>query len=116
MQKPNRTLLILGGFGGVCTHSEFRRKGIARKLLQKGMGVLKDNKCDIAFLNSDPKRLAFLYEKIGFVPLQREYRATGESGKIYLSKSGMIAPVCSQKIFESVLKDNEVFDLQGQDW
>jgi predicted GNAT family N-acyltransferase len=108
--------IILGGFGGVCTHSEFRQQGIAKKLLKKGMGVLKDNKCDIAFLNSDPKRLAFLYEKMGFVPLQREYKATGASGKIYLSKLGMIAPVCSQKKFELVLKDSEVFDLQGQDW
>jgi ribosomal protein S18 acetylase RimI-like enzyme len=108
--------ITLGGFGGVCTHSEFRRQGIATKLLKEGMKILKDNKCGIAFLNTDPNRLASLYNKIGFVPLQREYKATGASGKIYLGKSGMIAPVCSKKIFKLVLKDTDVFDLQGQDW
>jgi predicted acetyltransferase len=108
--------ITLGGFGGVCTHAEFRRQGIARKLLQEGMKVLKKNKCDIAFLNTDPKRLGSLYGNVGFVPLPRKYKATGASGKIYLSEAGMIAPVCSKKIFELVLKDTEVFDLQGQDW
>lgn len=108
--------ITMGGFGGVCTHTEFRRQGIAHRLLQEGMKVLKNNKCDIAFLNTDPKRLGSLYGKVGFVPLPRKYKTTGASGKIYLSQAGMIAPVCSQKIFELVLKDTEVFDLQGQDW
>lgn len=108
--------ITLGGFGGVCTHTEFRRRGIARKLLQEGMKILKNNKCDIAFLNTDLKRLGSLYGKVGFVPLPRKYKARGASGKIYLSQAGMIAPVCSKKIFDLVLKDTEVFDLQGQDW
>lgn len=108
--------ITLGGIGGVCTHSEFRRRGIAQKLLQESMKVLKRNKCDIAFLNTDINRLASLYGKVGFVPLQREYRATGASCKTYLCKAGMIAPVCTKKIFESVLNDIEVLDLQGQDW
>ncbi len=108
--------ITLGGFGGVCTHHEFRRQGVAKKLLKEGMKILKDNKCDIAFLNTDPGRLASLYNRVGFVPLQREYRASGASGKIYLSKLGVIAPVCSKKIFKLVLNDTDVFDLQGQDW
>jgi predicted acetyltransferase len=108
--------ITLGGVGGVCTHIEFRRQGIARKLLQEGMKMLKKNKCDIAFLNTDPKKLGSLYGKFGFVPLPRRYKASGASGKVYLSEAGMIAPICSKKIFELVLKDTEVFDLQGQDW
>lgn len=114
--KFRKQKIILGGFGGVCTHTEFRRQGIAQKLLEEGIKILINNKCDIAFLNTDPKRLGSLYGKFGFVPLPRKYKATGASGKIYLSQAGMIAPVCSKKIFDLVLKDTEVFDLQGQDW
>ncbi len=108
--------LMLGGIGGVCTHTEFRRRGISTRLLQLGMGMLREKSCEIAFLNADIKRHAALYGKVGFVPLKRKYKATGISGRVYLESSGMIAPVCSEKLFGEVLRDTEVFDLQGQDW
>src|SRR3972149_7735810 len=64
--------ILLGGFGGVCTHSKFRRQGIASKLLQKGMEVLKQNLCDIAYLSTDLKKLVSLYSSVGFVPINRQ--------------------------------------------
>lgn len=108
--------ISLGGFGGVCTHIEWRRKGIASKLLQKGVEVLKQNGCDIVLLCTDINKLGKLYGQSGFVPLGRAYKATGLSGKIYLDKGGMIAKLNSQKIFDEVMNDKEIFDIQGQDW
>ncbi len=57
-----------------------------------------------------------LYGQVGFVPLKREYKTTSESGNVYLETNGMIAPVCSEEIFQTVLNSSDVFDLQGQDW
>jgi len=108
--------IVLGGLGGMCTHSKFRRQGIATQLLKRGMKVLEDNKCDIAFLCTDLKTLAPLYARVGFVPLNRKYKATGATGKIYTDEEGMIAPVNSKTIFRQVLENTEPFDLQGQDW
>ena len=108
--------ILLGGFGGVCIHIKYRRQGIALRLLKEGMKILKINKCDIAFLNTDIKKLGTLYGKVGFVPLGRKYKATGLSNKVYEDAGGMIAPICSKEIFNKVLKDTNIFDLQGQDW
>ncbi len=108
--------IVVGGFGGVCTHHNFRRQGIASELLVEGMKILKDERCDIAFLNADIKRHLSLYSPVGFVPLHRAYKATAASGKIYVEKNGMIAPVCSPEVFNLVVESSEVFDLQGQDW
>ena len=108
--------VLLGGFGGVCTHSNFRRQGIATKLLQSGMEALEDAGCDIAFLCTDLDSLVSLYAQVGFVPLNRTYKATGASGRIYTDEDGMIAPVKSHKIFKQALKMKGVFDLQGQNW
>ncbi|PIP88023.1 hypothetical protein COW80_02625, partial [Candidatus Beckwithbacteria bacterium CG22_combo_CG10-13_8_21_14_all_01_47_9] len=70
----------------------------------------------IALLCTDIKKLSQLYGPVGFVPLGRDYRATGLSGKIYLDSGGMIAPVNSPEIFRQVLDDKEILDIQGQDW
>jgi len=111
----NKTIW-LGGIGGVCTHADWRRQGIASKLLEKGLAELKQQGCYIALLCTDIKKLSQLYGPVGFVPLGRDYRATGLSGKIYLDSGGMIAPVNSPEIFRQVLDDKEILDIQGQDW
>lgn len=111
----NRNLL-LGGLGGVCTHLKHRRRGIALQLLTESMNALKKNSCDVAFLCTDIKKLGSLYAQLGFVPLNRTYKATGISRETYYSEGGMIAPVCSKSLFNRLRKDSGVFDLQGQDW
>jgi len=108
--------LLLGGFGGVCTHKEYQRQGIATTLLRSGMDCLKKEMCDVAFLCTDLDTLAPLYEQVGFAPLRRPYTATGKSGTIYEDSGGMIAPICSQDIFQQILQDKSSFDIQGQDW
>ena len=114
--KFNNKNIILGGIGGVCTHSKFLKQRVATKLLKKAMGILKENKCDLAFLCTDIEKLGSLYSQVGFIPLNRGYKATGESKRIYRDNDGMIAPLNSKEIFKDILQDDSEFDLQGKNW
>ncbi len=114
--KFKQSEILLGGIGGVCTHAKFRHQGIASQLLQQAMKALKKAGCDIVFLCTDLDPSSTLYTRLGFVPLGRPYKATGASGKIYTDNDGLIAPVNSQEIFNQVLQDSQIFDLQGQNW
>ena len=108
--------ILLGGIGGVCTHPDFQRQGIATKLLQTAMNELKKANCDIAYLCTDITKLGKLYGQVGFVPLNHNYKFTGKSGKEYIKSDAMIAPINSAEIFEEVLNSKELFDLEGQAW
>ncbi|MFS8131303.1 MAG: GNAT family N-acetyltransferase [Candidatus Dojkabacteria bacterium] len=108
--------IILGGLGGVCTHKEHRKKGIGTQMLKEAMIQLKKEGCDIAFLNTDLDELSDFYGKVGFVPLNRDYKATGKSGKEYTDKGGMIAPLNSVELFNLVKETASVFDIEGNDW
>ena len=114
--KLGKDKILLGGVGNVRTCLEHRRQGIATKLLKSAMKVLKDIDCDVVFLCTNIKKLGPLYAQFGFTPLNRTHKATGESGKIYRSKEGMIAPIKSKRIFKEILEDKKEFDIQGQDW
>lgn len=107
--------IILGGIGGVRTHISWRRKGIATLLLEKAISILKEEQCDIAFLYTR-KELFPLYEKVGFIPLNRQFTYIGRSGKRYLDWDGMIAQINSPYIFEEVLHDDQPFDIGGGNW
>ena len=107
--------ILLGGLGGGCTHEEYRERGVSTAVTQARLECLKQEGCDVAFLCTS-EHLIDHYTKLGFTPLNTKYKATGISGKVYLGEGGMIAPVCSQKVFEERMDSKEVFDLQGQDW
>jgi predicted N-acetyltransferase YhbS len=108
--------ILVGGIGGVTVSHKHRGKGIGTKLLEEAMEELKRQKCDIAFLSTDISKHSTLYTRIGFVPINREHKVTGASGKEYPGYGGMVAPILSSDVFEAVLKSTEVFDIQGQDW
>lgn len=108
--------ILLGGIGGVCTHPDFQRKGIATKMLDVAKEELKKENCNIAYLCTDITKLGNLYGQVGFVPLNRNYKFIGKSGKEYVKSDAMIAPINSREIFEEVLNSKELFDLEGQAW
>jgi predicted acetyltransferase len=111
-----KTEVLLGGVGGVCVHSDYRRKGIAKKLLVKAMENLKTTGVDVAYLCTDVDKLGDLYKIVGFKPINRPYVATGLSGKKYEDTGGMLANVNSDEKFKLIMEDADKFDLQGQDW
>ncbi len=109
-------VVILGGIGGVCTDPHQQRKGIATQMLQIAIKELKKQHCDIAYLCTNIEKLGKLYGKVGFVPLNRQYTFTGNSGRKYFDTDGMIAPINSENIFQEVLNNKEIFDLEGLNW
>jgi len=112
----NDEKIILGGVGGVWTRVDKRKMGVASLLLRKGIEFLLQNKCDIAFLCTNIKKLGKLYERFGFTPLNREYTFIGRSGKRYYEADGMIANVSSDKIFKKVLKGKIPLDIGRGVW
>lgn len=110
--------ILLGGFGAVCTDERYRRQGIATTLLKKGLEILKENNCDIAYLCTDiyNQGMIALYGQLGFVLLNKPHTYLGRSGKRYTDTDGMIAPICSQELFKEVLQDKESFDIGRGNW
>jgi len=111
--KYKRKSVFMGGLGGVCTTKKRRNRGIASLLMKKGMNDFKKQKCDIAFLCTDIEnpKLVRLYNKSGFVVMKQPYACTGKSGKRYVDKEGMIAPIKSKSKFNLILKNKEILDI-----
>jgi predicted acetyltransferase len=108
--------ILLGGIGGVAVIHEHRGKGIASKLLDIGLEELKEQGCDIAFLSTNINEHPTLYTRSGFRAINRTHKVTGKSGEEYVGYGGMIAPLKSEDIYEEILNNSEIFDIQGQDW
>jgi len=108
--------VLLGGIGGVCTHKRMRKRGTATKMLTKGMKVLSDWKCDIAFLCTDLRRYSKYYAKFGFAALNKPYNFYGRSGKFYEEMDGMIAPVTSPEKCKNILGSKNKLYLGHGAW
>lgn len=108
--------LALGGFGGVCVQKDKQRKGVATLLLKRGIKILKDNHCNMAYLCTDINKLKHLYGHVGFIALKRPHTYLGKSGKRYTENDAMIAPVNSLKKFKAVLLNKEPFDIGTGNW
>ena len=108
--------IVLGGIGGVCTHRDKRNQGIATKMLARGMEILKEWNCDIAYLCAEIEKTGSLYGRAGFVPLNRPYTFYGRSGRLHEQKNGMIAPINSPGLFKEVLHSEEKLHLGKGNW
>lgn len=102
--------IILGGMGGVCVTENMRGQGIATKLLQKGLEILKKQNCEIACLNVNREKQAYkLYEKLGFEFLNRNISYEDVNGKIKYDGDSMFIPINSQEKYEKVMNSKAVF-------
>lgn len=108
--------IALGGIGGVCTRRDKRNQGIATKMLERGIEILKRWDCDIAYLCAEIEKTGSLYGRAGFVPLNRPYTFYGRSGSLHEQNNGMIAPVNSGEIFKEVLHSEEKLHLGKGNW
>ena len=53
---------------------------------------------------------------IGFRLLDKPHTYVGESGKRYTDIDGMIAPVCSQKLFQTIVESPLPVDIGVGNW
>ena len=112
----HRKKILLGGIGGVWTRKDKQKKSVATTMLKKAMKVLIQNHCDIAYLRIETKILRRLYERVGFLMLNRRHTFLGKSRKRYYAKDGMIALVTSKIIFNEILQDKKPFDIGKGNW
>ncbi len=96
------------GIGGVVTHIDYRHRGFATKLLQKSLA--KVSNCDFALLATDVDKIGPLYERVGFVALDRPYLFLDKNGLKKPDPGGMIAPLSSPEAVDSILHSpTEIF-------
>jgi predicted N-acetyltransferase YhbS len=110
--------LTLGGLGDVCVAPDYRRRGIALRLIRAALDELRWVGCDVAYLCArlDKPGLTELYGQAGFVRLNHGHTYVGASGQRYMDHDGMIAPVLSQKLFEAIMVQPEPFDIGQGNW
>jgi GNAT superfamily N-acetyltransferase len=108
--------ILLGGIGAVWTRPDKRRRGVSTALLKRGMDILRDHACDIAYLCTDVTKLDRLYGAVGFQPLVTNHTYLGRFGKRHVDSDGMIAPVCSEEILGQILNSKEPFDIGRGNW
>lgn len=103
--------IILGGFGP-CTREDMRGHGIGTLVCKAAVDYLQGQGCDIAFLSVDTGRETHpLYERLGFRMLPKPFTYANIRGELKESDGGMIAPLCSQELFERVLRGAAPFAL-----
>jgi GNAT superfamily N-acetyltransferase len=101
----------VGGFGPFA-REDVRGQGIGTRVCQAAMNYLKEQGCDVAFLSVDTKRKSHpLYERLRFKMLARPFIYANVHGELRESDGGMIAPLCSEKLFEYVLNGEAQFAL-----
>jgi len=101
--------IVLGGFGP-CTREDMRGQGIGTLVCKAAIKYLHSQSCDVVFLSVDTERQSHpLYERLGFEKLPTPFIYANIHGELKESDGGMIAPLCSQELFEYVLRgDNQL--------
>ncbi|MBI4163176.1 MAG: GNAT family N-acetyltransferase [Candidatus Aenigmarchaeota archaeon] len=115
--KFNGKKVVLGGIGSICVHQDMRNKGIATKLIRKGLAILKEKKCDVACLNADLSKTVYkLYEKIGFKLMKRKISFEDVHGNLRYDTGTMFIPICSKQLYNHIMKSNETFHYGKGYW
>ena len=105
--------VVLGGFGGTCTRADLRRRGIGARVCRAASELLRGEGCDVAFLAAAPGTERF-YGQFGFVPLGKPYtfvNARGVTKRPDTWDDGMLAPVRSRALFETILRGQSPLHL-----
>jgi len=108
--------ILAGGFGNVCVKRNQRRKGIGKKLIGKGIEILKEWDCDIAYLDANIEKNGPFYNQFGFIPFKGKCIFYNSRGKRMKAQGPMIAPISSNAIFKKVLKSKKSLYLGNGNW
>lgn len=68
--------ITVGGIGGVCVAITHRHHGVASSMLKRALLILREEKCDVAYLRADTSKKSYpVYEKLGFEMINHEQGA-----------------------------------------
>ena len=103
--------ISMSGFGPF-TREDVRGQGIGTQVCKRAMDYLTERGCDIAFLSVNTKRKTHpLYERLGFEMLTKPFIYANIRGELKESEGGMVTPLCSQELFNCVLRGETSFAL-----
>ncbi len=108
--------LKLGGFGGLATKREYRRKGIASELIKISENVLIDNKCDFCMFAPLTDELTRFYMKRGYTILNRSYTYEGRSRNKYILDKALIKPLNQSEKVSNFINSKAPFDIGEYDY
>ena len=108
-------VINLGGISGVCTHRDFRGRGVATRVCQRAIQFLSEMGCDVVFLSTSPMARR-LYEKVGFRPLAQGFTWENIHGHRKHGHNGMLAPVCSPEIAQRIWNGASVLHVGQGYW
>lgn len=97
--------MSVGTIVGVVTHADYRRMGVATKVMERAVEEMKKDKIDFSILCTEIETLGGLYGKSGYIPLNKPYFFIDKTGVKRRKENGMVANIYSsekfQKIFDS---------------
>lgn len=113
----NKQEILLGGVGKVRVRDDRRKMGLASKMMNETMRQLSIINSDVAYLCTDINSfLVKFYEKYGFVKMKQPYTFLSKSRKRYIENKGMLAAIRSKKIYDSIMKSDELLDIGLGNW
>ncbi len=108
----------LGGIGGTCVTASRRNQGIATRMVNESLKILRQSKCDIACLNADVKNHPELglYRSLGFRLMDREISFEDIRGQLRQDHGELFVPVCSKEIYDLIMNSDRTFHVGRGYW
>ena len=111
--------MIIGGAVGTCVKKQFRKQGVAERMMKIGLSALTKEKCDVACLNVDFEKgenAIKLYKKLGFTMMQRQISFEDSLGKVRHDSGTMFIPLCSVEKYNHIMESLVTFHYGRGYW
>ncbi|HOO68329.1 MAG TPA: GNAT family N-acetyltransferase [Bacilli bacterium] len=107
----NNQEYVLCGLGGLAVLPEYRNKGYGSKLIRCAINKMLELKCDVACMCVDRSKKAYkLYEKFGYVFLNRDAYYIDALERKKRDDSVMILGICNKDLADYILNSNFEFN------
>ena len=106
--------VVMGGFGGTCTRTDMRGRGVGTAVCRVAMDALHAKGCAVAMLAVGAgKGTERFYEPFGFRLLGRPFVFVNVHGehKTPDNDMAMLAPVASSDVFAAIMAGTEPLDI-----
>lgn len=111
-------MISVGGIGGVVTHPQYQRKGLATQLLQLALQFLKDLEVDLVFLYG-PKKESWTgvwYQKHGFTHMDKDFQYADKDGIFHKSNNGYVLDNGHRGIYNMIINSPTLLSLSHGKW
>ena len=108
--------LVLGGIGGVVTHQEFRRCGVATATLRRAVIEMEKQGVDISLLCTDTDKLGSFYQKVGYQILGRPYYYFNKFGQEKPDTGGMIKAITQKVNVTEIINSSDKLSVGNSDF